>query len=165
MSRSVTPRRPSARRSGAVAVETMIMSSLMVFLLCMIVIGGMAVLRYHQVDCLSRAAARYVAVHGSAWAKDAKQASPTTQNVLDAVVKPLAAGMDSATLSLQIDWTDELKGTSTDWDSASHAPSGTSSTGDTVANSVQVSVVYQWTPPMLWGTLTFRSVTRVPMAY
>jgi Flp pilus assembly protein TadG len=152
-------------RRGAVAAETVVAASLVVLLLCAIIVGGMGVFRSHQVDCLSRAAARYLAVHGSSWAKDSGQSSPATQDVLNNVVKPLAVGMDASTLSLQVDWINELKDNSTDWNSAGHAPYGTTSTGDTVANAVRATVVYQWTPPMYWGTMTFRSVTLIPMSY
>src|SRR5436305_13843054 len=89
-------------RRGAMTVEAAIVYPVFLMLLLGLIVGGMGVFRYQQVACHAREAARYASVHGSSWQKATGQTSPTTADVRRDVVPPLAAGMDTDELAVQI---------------------------------------------------------------
>ena len=56
---------PMMRRRAALAVETAIVLPVMVFLLLMLIVGGIGVFRYQQVACLARDEESWWARHES----------------------------------------------------------------------------------------------------
>jgi Flp pilus assembly protein TadG len=152
-------------RNGAVAVETAIVFSVLVFLLVMLIVGGMGVFRYQQTACLAREAARWASVRGSGYQQDTGQNSPTEAEIRTNAVLPLAVGMQTNGLSVQVQWVNGATGQAVNWDSSSKAPTSKTTSGDTVANTVRVTVTYQWSPGLLIGSLDFKSVSEVPMSF
>jgi Flp pilus assembly protein TadG len=159
-------RRVTERREGAAALEGAIVYPVLVVLLLMVVVGGLGVFRAQQVACLAREAARYLSVRSGDYASDTGNTPPTQQQVLDQVVAPLAVGMNTGNLSVQIQWIDGIKGTVTDWDSSSQATWSTDNNGNQVNNRVRVTVTYRWFPEMfLAGPLALQSVQEVALLY
>ena len=158
--------RPPERRHGAVAVEAAIVYPVLFFLLLAMVLGGIGVFRYQQVALLAREAARYAAVRGGGWQEELRQPSPTQQQVIDAAVAPLAAGMEPQLLGVQIQWVNTLTGEVRDWDPSSKQPASRTAAGEPVTNKVRVTVTYQWFPGVLLpGPLTLQSASEIPMAF
>jgi Flp pilus assembly protein TadG len=149
-----------------VLVESALVYPVVVLLLFGLIVGGLGVFRYQLVACQAREAARWASVRGANWQKSTGTSSPTTSEIVQQVVLPLTAGMDPKKLTVQVQWIDQTTGTAYDWDGASKAPTGTTSTGDTVANRVRVTVTYQWFPEVfLTGPLNLKSVSEIPMAF
>ena len=153
------------RRRGAVTVEAAIVVPTVLFLLLAIILGGMGMFRYQQVACLAREAARYASVHGGDYQKDNSVTSPTVSQIQQQSVTPLAVGMASSNLSVQVQWLDCGQNTLTDWDSATHEVVSINSQGEYVNNAVKVTVTYKWSPGMFIGDVVLRSVSQQPMAY
>jgi Flp pilus assembly protein TadG len=157
---------PRRRRHGALAVEAAVVYPVLFALLFGLIVGGVGVFRYQQVACLAREAARYATVHGSDWQTKSGNPPCQTQDLLDLVVLPFGAGMNSASVALQVQWIDGNTGNAFDWDTVSHTPSGTGPYGEPVNNRVRVTVTYTWMPEfLLTGPLLLTSTSEVPMSY
>ena len=162
---AVQPTRHHGRR-GATTVEAAVAFTVLFACLFALIVGGLGVFRYFQVDCLARESARYLSVRGKNYATDTKNPSPTEQQTFNQVVLPLAAGMNPKMLTVQIDWIDRRTDTATDWDSATKSVVSYTSSGAPVTDHVRVTVTYQWFPEaFLAGPYFLRSVTEVPMSY
>jgi Flp pilus assembly protein TadG len=153
-------------RAGALTLEAAVVYPLMLTLVFMIIIGGMGVFRYQQVACQAREAARWAAVRGSDWHKETGQTYPTSTNILQQAVLPLAAGMNTNNLSMQVQWLDQVSGQVVDWDSASKYPVSVTTANQGVTNRIRVTVTYQWTPELfLLGPIRLQSTSEMPMCY
>ena len=154
------------RRRGALLVEGAIVYPLLLTLILMLIIGGMGVFRYQQVACQAREAARWAAVHGSDWHKETSLAYPTKNDILQKSVLPLAVGMDSTKLTIQVQWISQVSGKLTDWDSAGKHPLSVNTSNQGVADRVRVTVTYQWTPQLfLVGSINLQSTCEIPMSF
>jgi Flp pilus assembly protein TadG len=156
----------SSKRRGAVAVESAIVYSLLFLLLFGLIVGGVGVFRYQQVACQAREASRWACVRGADWQKETGNPAPTQEQIRQAAVLPLAAGMDPDQLTIKVEWINRFTGKVYDWDEAPRWTVSTTTTGEAVTNTVRVTVSYAWSPSaLLPGTLTLRSVSEVPMAF
>jgi hypothetical protein len=135
-------------------------------LLLMLVVGGMGVFRYQQVACLAREAARYTSVRGSQYNQTTDKASPTQDQILQNAVTPLAVGMDTTKISIQVEWINGVTGDVVAWDTSKKTPRTLTNTSVAVTNSVRVRVSYDWTPGILLpGSLTLTSTSVMPMSF
>jgi Flp pilus assembly protein TadG len=159
--------RPAPRpRRGALAAEAAVVYPVMIFLLLLLVVGGLGVFRYQQVAGLAREAARWASVRGGDYQKDTGQTSPTQDQIRQQAVLPLAAGMDPQNLSVQVQWVNGVTGQAVDWDASSKAPTTQTAGGDAVTNTVRVTVTYQWSPTVaLIGPLNLKSVSEMPISF
>ena len=166
------------RRAG-VLIETAIVLPIAFLLILGILIGGMAVFRYQEVAHVARLTARYAAVHGGQYAQD--NAAAITAGTLPNVNKNyltqnIAAAnaliLDSSKLSVSATITTHSG--SYDWDDttdnnnrmpySTYADSNNNT--DYVANTVKVTISYQWMPEwFLAGPITLTSTSVVPMSY
>jgi len=154
------------KRHAAVAVEAALVYPVMIFLFLGLIIGGVGVFRYQQVACLSREAARWASVRGEDYQRTTDLPFPTQQQIYDQAVLPMAAGMDPALVTVQVEWVDQSTGTAYAWDAASKSVLSINSSGEYVTNTVRVTVSYQWTPNFLGiGTRYMRSISEIPMSY
>ena len=154
------------RRRGALVVESALVYPLLVLLLLGLIVGGLGVFRYQQVACQAREAARWAAVRGLEMKKESGQAPPTRQEIIRQAVLPLAAGMDPAKLTVQVEWIDQVTGQAHDWDAVNKAVTGMTAAGDPVTHRVRVTVTYRWSPELfLAGPLNLKSVSEMPIAY
>jgi Flp pilus assembly protein TadG len=153
-------------RRAAMTVEAAIVLPVMVFLLLFLVVGGMGVFRYQQVACLAREAARYASVRGTLYEQYTDKTSPTQDEIKQAAVMPLAVGMDSAKIEVQIDWINGVTGDAVAWDSAKKSPRTLSNTNIAVTSSVRVRVNYTWSPGVLVpGSIILSSTSVMPMSF
>jgi hypothetical protein len=155
------------KRRGAATVEAAAMFGVLFLLLLGLIIGGLGVFRYFEVDCLARESARWLSVRGKTWASDTGNPSPTQQQLLNQVVLPMAAGMDKSCVSVQAEWVNRITGVATNWDDAPKSRTSYTSNDDPVTNHVRVTVTYRWMPEasFLGGPYYLKSVTEVPMSY
>src|SRR5438105_12227792 len=114
--------RRHSRRTGAVTLEAAFVYPVLFLFLFGLIVGGLGVMHYQQVACQARETSRFAAVHGSDWAKATAQTSPTAAQIASFVVVPLAAGMDTSQLTVQVQWINGATGTAVDWAKSSQAP-------------------------------------------
>ncbi|WP_020474685.1 TadE/TadG family type IV pilus assembly protein [Zavarzinella formosa] len=155
----------SGDRTAAITVEGAIVIPVFLLLLLVIVVGGTGIFQYEQVACQSREAARWASVRGGDYQRETSLASPTANDILQQVVLPLAANMDPSHLTLTVEWVNGATGAATSWDSSSKAVKSTTVSGDYVTNKVRVTVQCLWTPAVMFGPLTFKSVCEFPMSF
>jgi Flp pilus assembly protein TadG len=153
------------KRRAALAVETAIVLPVMLFLLLMLIIGGIGVFRYQQAACLAREGARWGSVRGSAYALDIDDAAVTQDDILQNAVLPLAVGMDTSKITMTAELVDGEYGTVTAWDSSRKSPLTLAKTTNLgVTNRIRVTVNYQWAPGVLIpGSINMSSVSEIPM--
>jgi Flp pilus assembly protein TadG len=153
------------KRRAALTVECAVVLPVMLFLLLMLLIGGIGVFRYQQVALLAREGTRWASVRGSSWALDTKQTSPTQQDILQNAVLPLAVGMDGSKITIQAEWINGQTGAATAWDSSSKNPISVAKSNQGVTNRIRVTVTYEWVPGVLLpGSVFMTSVSEVPMS-
>jgi Flp pilus assembly protein TadG len=158
-------RADSIKRMGAVTLEAAVVYPVMFILLLGLIVGGMGVFRYQQVACQAREAARWASVRGYDYAITTGNASPSSQAIFQNAVVPMAAGMDTTKLSIQVLWVDQSTGQAQSWDTA---PKTTKSivSNQYVTNTVRVIVTYQWTPNFfLAGSINLKSTSEIPMSF
>jgi Flp pilus assembly protein TadG len=159
-------RRPPSRRRAALAVEAAFVYPVLFLLLLGLVVGGVGVLRYQQAACLAQEAARWASARGADYQKDTGNPSPSRQDIVNAAVLPLTAGMDPAALDVRVQWIDGTTGRAYDWDSSSKAVTGTAANGAPVTNRVRVTVTYRWLPAVAFvGPLSLSSTAELPMSF
>src|SRR5579884_1925758 len=148
--------RTHTRRPAATTVELAIIGSATVLILLGLVVGGLGIFRYQQVARLAQDASRWAAVHGTQYAQDTKNPAATDTDVYNQVIAPNATGMNLAQLSYSVTW------------STSNSPYHTATIDGTpvnVANTVTVTIQYQWVPEALFGGVTLSSTSVSVMSY
>src|SRR5262245_31584464 len=153
------------RRRGALALEAAIVYPVFLLLMLGIVVGGMGVFRYQQVSCQAREAARWASVRGGDYQKETDLASPSQDDILTQAVLPMAAGMDPSAITIQVQWVDQATGQAYDWDSATKYVRSVTASNSYITNTVRVTITYQWSPNLIFGTLTLKSTCEVPMTF
>lgn len=172
-------RRVPRRRPAASLIESAIVLPVAFVLILGVLVGGTGVFRYQETAHLARLTARYAAVHGGQYAQDnasAIQAGtlPTVNDnyLSQSVAAANAVGLDSNRLSVTVSIT--TRSGTYDWDDTSdnnnRLPYSTYTDSNNnpayVANTVQVTVTYQWMPAwFLAGPITLTSNAVVPMSY
>ncbi len=153
-------------RRAALAVEGAIVYPVVIFLLLLMIIGGMGVFRFQQVACLAREAARWSSVRGSDYQKDTGKTAPTQDQILQNVVLPLAVGMDPQDVSIKVQWINGVTGQVVDWDASTKTPTTQASDGTVVTNTVRVTITYRWSATLgLIDPLNLKSVSEMPMSF
>lgn len=149
-------RRPAARR-GAVAVENVLVLNVMFSLLLGVIVLGMGVYRYQEMSYLAREGARWASVHGTQYASDTGNPAATAADVYTSAIQPQMAALDTAQFSYTVTW------------SSSNAPYHTAIDADNnlvkVANTVTVTVRYNWVPEAYLGGVLLTSTSVMPMSY
>ncbi|GBD35584.1 hypothetical protein HRbin36_00697 [bacterium HR36] len=143
-------------RAGAALVEFALVAPLVFLFLLGLVIGSLGVYRYLQVAALAREASRWAAVHGADYARETGQPPATAQDIFQRLIVPRAIGLDISRLSCTVTW------------DTSNAPSRITVQNNqviAVANTVTVTVRYQWIPEAFLGGITLRSTSISPMYY
>jgi Flp pilus assembly protein TadG len=149
-------RRRHRNRRGATLVEMAIIGPLTFMLLIGMLVGSMGVFRSQQVARLARDATRWASVHGTDYAKDTKNTAATSTDVYNTAIKPYAAGLDLSKLTYSVTWTTS--------NSPSHSATINSQTVN-VANTVTVTIHYQWLPEAYFGGITLSSTSVAVMTY
>jgi Flp pilus assembly protein TadG len=147
--------RPTRRRSGFAATESVVVLPTLLFLIFAIVVGGYGVFRYQQIAMLAREGARYASVHGGQYQLDTGNTAATSTDVYNNALVPYATNLDLSQLQCFVSW------------NTNNMPNSVS--GDyeqPTSNTVTVTVSYNWFPEAyLVGPITLRSTSTVPMSY
>ena len=147
----------SHSRPATTMVEYAVVGSATFVILLGLLIGGLGIFRYQQVARLARDASRWASVHGTDYAKDTKNPAPTALDVYNQVVVPNAAALDlTDDLTYSVTW------------NASNSPYHWATVGGQkvkVANTVTVTITYQWIPEAFLGGITLTSTAVSVMSY
>jgi Flp pilus assembly protein TadG len=144
------------RRAVATTIEFALVGSVTFLLILGLLIGGMGIFRYQQVANLARDGSRWASVHGTQYAKDTKNTAATDTDVYNNAIKPYAAGLDTSKLTYSVSW------------NTSNDPYHTTTVNGVqvqVANTVTVTVTYQWVPEAYLGGITLSSTSISVMSY
>ncbi len=149
-------RRRCQSRRGATAVEFAFVGSAAFVVLFGLLIGGLGVFRYQQVVRVAREGSRWASVHGTSYAAATGKAAATATDVYNNAIVPYASGLNLNRLTYSVAW------------NTSNSPSYTSTSGTsqvTVANTVTVTVNYNWIPEAYVGAITMSSSSVSVMTY
>ncbi len=134
-------------------VEFAVVGSVTFLILLGLLIAGLGVFRYQQVARLARDAARWASVHGTQYALDTKNSAATATDVYNQVIAPNATGLDLTKLTYSVAW------------NASNSPYYLNAQGRQVANTVTVTINYQWIPEAILSATTLSSTSVAVMSY
>ena len=143
-------------RLAATMVEFAVASSATFLILLGLIIGGLGIFRYQQVARVARDASRWASVHGTQYALDTKNPAATPIDVYNQVIVANATGLDLSQLTYSVTW------------NTSNSPYHTSTVNGQqvkVANTVTVSITYNWVPEAFLGGIALRSTSVSVMAY
>ena len=144
------------KRRGAAAVEFAVVGSAAFLILIGLLVGGLGVFRYQQIASLARNASRWACVHGTSYATFTGNPAASASDVYNNAIEPYATGLNLSKLSYSVSW------------SNSNSPSYMAVvSGNTVsvANTVAVTVNYQWLPEAFLGAKTLSSSSVSVMSY
>jgi len=91
-------------------------------------------------------------VHGTQYAQATNNPAATAQDVYNTVIAPNATGLNLSNLTYSVTW------------NTSNSPYYTNSSGQNVANTVSVTITYQWIPEAFLSGMTLSS-TSVSVMY
>jgi Flp pilus assembly protein TadG len=137
-------------------VECALIYPLTFLILLGILVGACGVFRFQETAHLAREAARYASTHGTQYAKDTGNTAATPTDIYNNAIAPNAVCLDPSQLSYTITY------------NSSNSPYTTTTVGGDVyatANTVQVTITYQWLPEYFLGGLTLSSTSSTPMTY
>src|SRR5579883_203583 len=132
-------------RSGTSMIELAVVGPVVFLLLLGLLIGGYGIFRYQQIARLARDGSRWASVRGTQYAHDTGNTAATAQDVHDQVIAPNAAGFDLSKLTSSVTW------------NSSNSPYHMATVNGSnvqVANTVTVTVTYQWIPEAFLGGMT-----------
>jgi Flp pilus assembly protein TadG len=146
---------PSRRRAASM-VESAIACSILLLFVLGVVIVGMGLFYYQQVQALAREGARYASVRGADYANDTHNPMATQTSVINNAILPRAVGLDQGQLT---------NNTSVVWDDASENPTYDNGTGNVMRNYVTVTIDYTWSPALYFSPVTFHCQSRMMQQY
>jgi Flp pilus assembly protein TadG len=137
-------------------VEFAIVGSATVLILFGLLIGGLGVFRYQQVARLARDGSRWASVHGTQYAQDTKNPAATPQDVYNQVIAPEATTLDLAQLTYSVTWNQS---------NSPYYMGVVNGQQAKIANTVTVTVTYNWMPEAFLGGITLTSTSVSVMSY
>lgn len=143
-------------RRGTAAVEMAIVLPATLMLILGMVVLGLGIFRFQQVAHAAREGSRWASMHGTQYAADTGKPAATASDVFTQAIQKQTVGMAPGQLSYTVTW------------NSSNAPTTTKTVGNTtttVANTVSVTVKYQWVPEAYLGGITLTSTSISTMAY
>ena len=150
----MTRSRAARRRPGTTVLECALVLPVVFFLMLGLAVGATAVFRYQEVATLAREGARYASTHGYQYRKDSGLPLGTKddwqKDVIENGIKPKVLMADPAALRVTVSWPDVINqpGKPDNWP----------------GSRVDVTVSYQWTPPILWtGPLVMTNKSSMPI--
>jgi hypothetical protein len=127
------------------------------------IIGGINVFHYQQIACLAQEGARCASVRGSGFQRDTDCDSPTTSQILEVAIQPLAVTLNPEKLEVKVEWIDQASGIVYDWDPAEKYVTSVTPQGNEVTNTVRVTVSYQFTQFLFGGGGTMKATCEIPL--
>jgi Flp pilus assembly protein TadG len=143
-------------RPAATLVEFAVVAPATFLILLGLLIGGLGIFRYQQVARLARDATRWASVHGTQYAQDTKNPAATAEIVYNQVIVPNATSLDLSNLTYSVTW------------NSSNSPYHTGNVNGQpvkIANTVTVTVTFQWIPEAFLGGITLSSTSVSVMSY
>jgi Flp pilus assembly protein TadG len=143
-------------RRATTVVELAVVGSATLLILLGLLIGGLGIFRYQQVARLARDASRWASVHGTQYANDTNNTAATPTDVYNQVIVPNATALDLTQLNYSVTW------------DTSNSPYHTATVQGQqvkVANTVTVTITYQWIPEAYLGGITLTSTSVTVMSY
>jgi Flp pilus assembly protein TadG len=143
-------------RPATTTVEFALVGAVTFLLLIGLLIGGLGIFRYQQVARLARDASRWASVHGTQYAIDTNNSAATATDVYKQAIVPGATGLDLTHLTYAVTW------------NTSNSPYYTTTVNGfqaKVANTVSVTINYQWIPEAFVGGITMSSTSVSVMSY
>jgi Flp pilus assembly protein TadG len=128
----------AASRRGTTVVEVAVTAPLAFLLILGLIIGSLGAFRFQQVAHLAREGASYASVRGPRYQQRTGRPAATSADVLSNAILPLAAGLNPSALTC-------------------------SCVTDGDANTVTVSVRYEWLPEAYLPATTLVSTSVVPL--
>ncbi|HQU42443.1 MAG: hypothetical protein B7Z73_02040 [Planctomycetia bacterium 21-64-5] len=154
--RRLSPFFGTTSRRGTSTVEVAIIAPVLFILLLGIMIGGMGVFYYQQVARLANDASRWASVHGTQYAAGTGNSAATFTDIYNNAIVPNATALDLSKLSYTVSWNTSNSPYHTVTQSGSQVQ---------VANTVTVSINYQWTPLMYVGVQNMSCTSVRVMSY
>jgi Flp pilus assembly protein TadG len=146
----------SHSRPATTTVELAVIGSATIVILLGLLTGGLGIFRYQQVARLARDASRWASVHGTDYANDTKNPAATAQDIYNQAIAPNATALSLNHLNYSVAW------------NASNSPYSTATVQGQqvkVANTVTVTITYQWIPEAFLGGITMSSTSVTVMSY
>jgi Flp pilus assembly protein TadG len=147
---------PQKRRHAATMVEFAFVAPVTFLLTLGLVIGAMGIFRYQQLARLSRDASRWASVHGTQYAATTNNPPATAQDVYNQVIAPNATGLDLSQLTYSVTW---------NTDNSPFHTATVNGQSQNVANTVTVTLTYQWIPEAYLGGITMTTTSVTVMSY
>ena len=144
------------RRAAATIVEFAVVGPLALLLLIGLIVGGLGVFRYQEVAFLAREGSRWASVHGSQYAKDTGKTAATPADVYQQAIAPKATSLNPSKLTYAVTW---------NTGNAQYHTATVNGQTVKVANTVTVTVTYQWLPEAFLGGITLSSTSVSVMSY
>jgi Flp pilus assembly protein TadG len=143
-------------RPAATTVEFALVGALTFLLLLGLLIGGLGIFRYQQLARLARDASRWASVHGTEYASSTNSPAATAADVYNQVIAPNATGLDLSRLTYSVTW------------NTGNSPYHTVTVNGLqvkVANTVTVTINYQWVPEAFLGGIPLGSTSISVMSF
>jgi Flp pilus assembly protein TadG len=146
----------SATRRGTTAVEFAAVAPVTFLMLLGLLVGGLGTFQYQELSYLASESARWASVHGTQYAAQTGQPAATATTVYQQVIEPKAVMLNLADLTYSVTW------------NTSNSPTTTTIVGGnpvTTANTVTVTLTYQWIPQAYLGGVTMTSTSVCTMSF
>jgi Flp pilus assembly protein TadG len=137
-------------------VEFAIVAPVTLLLIIGIIVAGLGIFRYQTVAMMAREASRYASVHGSDYAAQTGNAAATADSVYTNAILPYATGLDTSKITYTVTW------------NTSNAPARAATVNGQsvrVANTVTVTVNYNWIPEAYLNGITLSSSSTAVMSF
>jgi Flp pilus assembly protein TadG len=144
------------QRRGGACIEFALVAPVALFLILAIFIGGLGVFHNQQISFLSREAARYASVHGAQYAQDTNKSAATAASIYTNAIAPNASGLDLTKLTYAVTWNTS---------NAQFRSVTVNGVTTKVANTVTVTINYQWIPQLYLGGINMSSTSVATMSY
>lgn len=126
------------RRKGAATVELALVCPIALLMILGMIVLGLGVFRYQQVEALAREGARWAAVRGPSFQQDQELPAPTSADLLEQVILPRLNGLDPDELNCSLDMS---------------------------GGTARVEVTYRWVPEFLLDPITITRRAEIPVTY
>jgi len=143
-------------RNGTTLVELAVIGPVTFLLLIGLLVGGLGIFRYQQVARLARDSSRWASVHGARYAQDTNNPAATSTDVYNQVIAPNATGLDLTQLTYSVTW---------NTDNNPYRTATVNGQQVKVANTVTVTITYQWVPEAYLSGITLSSTSVSVMSY
>jgi Flp pilus assembly protein TadG len=143
-------------RQAASLVEYAIIAPLMLLMILGLVIGALGVFRYQEIAALTRESSRWASVHGAQYANDTGNPAATPKDVFDNVIAARGVGLNQSKLGYSVTW---------NTNNGLYHSATVNGIPVTVANTVKVTITYNWISERYFGGITLTSTSESVMAY